>query len=139
MHEERTEELKTEPIGDLVGRLAAQMTTLVRQEIELAKVESAPKLHAAGAAATLFGIALGLALGAFGAVTAGLIAAIALALPVWAAAAIVAIVYAIGAIALLQSGKRRLAQAAPLVPPQTAQSVKEDIEWLKTRAQSGRR
>jgi tetrahydromethanopterin S-methyltransferase subunit C len=80
-----------------------------------------------------------LGVGAFGALTACIIAAIALALPTWAAALIVAVVYAIVAAIVAQSGRSKLAHAAPMVPQQTTQTVKEDVEWVKTRAQSGRR
>jgi uncharacterized membrane protein YqjE len=139
MHDVRVSELKAESVPDLLRQLAAQTTTLVRQELELAQVEVGEKARAASAGATDLGIAAALGLGAFGAITTALIAAIALALPVWAAALIVAVVYAIVAFVLVQSGKQKLAQTAPLVPPQTAQTVKEDVEWVKTRAQSGRK
>ena len=48
---------------------------------------------------------------------------------------------AYGAIAfvLAQTGKKKLHEAAPLIPEQTAQTVKEDIEWAKTRVKSGAR
>ena len=75
--------------------------------------------------------------GAFGAVTAALIAALALALPTWAAALIIAIVYGIVAYVLVQNGKKKLREAEPPLLPQTTQTLKDDITWAKTQPKSG--
>lgn len=127
------------PIGELLRELGDEIATLVRQEIALAKVEIAEKARPAAVSVGMFGGTALFALGAFGALTAFLIALIALALPVWAAALIVTVVYGIVAAVLAMTGKKKLQEAAPLVPEQTAQTVKEDIEWAKTRAKSGAR
>ncbi|HEY6235605.1 MAG TPA: phage holin family protein [Candidatus Elarobacter sp.] len=127
------------PIGDLLRELGDEISTLVRQEIALAKVEIAEKTKPAIASAGMFGGTALLSLGAFGALTTFLIALIALWVPVWASALIVTVVYGIVAFVLAQTGKKKLHEAAPLVPEQTAQTVKEDIEWAKTRAKSGAR
>ncbi len=139
MHDERVEQLKREPLPELLRELSMQTTTLVRQEIDLAKTELSEKAKVAGAGAGLIGAAAVLALGAFGAITTSIIAAIALALPTWVAALIVAIVYAVVALFIAQTGKTKIQRATPVVPQQAAQSVKEDVEWLKTRAQSGKK
>jgi uncharacterized membrane protein YqjE len=127
------------PIGELLRELGDEISTLVRQEIALAKVEIAEKTKPAVASAGMFGGTALLGLGAFGALTTFLIALIALWVPVWASALIVTVVYGIVAFVLAQTGKKKLHEAAPLVPEQTAQTVKEDIEWAKTRAKSGAR
>jgi cbb3-type cytochrome oxidase subunit 3 len=126
------------PFPALLRELGDEIGTLVRQEIALAKVELTEKLKPAEAAAGMFSGTLVLALGAFGAFTTFLIAGIAaLGLQVWLAALIVTVVYGIVAYVLAQTGKKKMKEAAPLVPEQTAQTVKEDIEWAKTRAKSG--
>ncbi len=127
------------PIGELLRELGDEISTLVRQEIALAKVEIAEKSRPAVASAGMFGGTALFGLGAFGAFTACLIAAIALAVPVWASALIVTVVYGAVAGILAMTGKKKLQEAAPLVPEQTAQTVREDIEWAKTRAKSGAR
>ena len=127
------------PIGELLRELGDEISTLVRQEIALAKVEIAEKTKPAIASAGMFGGTALLSLGAFGALTAFLFALIALWLPVWASALIVTVLYGAIAFILAQTGKKKLHEAAPLVPEQTAQTVKEDIEWAKTRAKSGAR
>ena len=127
------------PIPVLLRELGDEIATLVRQEFELAKVEIAEKAKPAAVSVGMFGGTALFALGAFGALTAFLIALIALALPVWASALIVTVVYGIVAGVLAMTGKKKMQEAAPLIPEQTAQTVKEDIEWAKTRAKSGAR
>ncbi|HTD36008.1 MAG TPA: phage holin family protein [Candidatus Limnocylindrales bacterium] len=127
------------PIPVLLRELGDEIATLVRQEFELAKVEIAEKAKPAAVSVGMFGGTALFALGAFGALTAFLIVLIALAVPLWASALIVTIVYGIVAGVLAMTGKKKMQEAAPLIPEQTAQTVKEDIEWAKTRAKSGAR
>jgi hypothetical protein len=56
----------------------------------------------------------------------------------WLAALIVTVV--LGAIAglLALQGKTKVQQATPPVPEQASESVKEDVQWAKTRAQAAR-
>lgn len=127
------------PIPVLLRELGDEITTLVRAEIALARAEIAEKAKPVAASAGMVGSGALFGLGAFGALTACLIAALAIVLPTWAAALIVAVVYGVVAAAMAIGAKKTLQQAAPLVPEQTAQTVKEDVEWAKTRAKSGGR
>nr|WP_264159377.1 phage holin family protein [Actinomadura rudentiformis] len=65
---------------------------------------------------------------------AAVIAALALVLPVWAAALIVAGVLFTVAAVLAMIGRTQTAQATPPVPRQAAQSVKQDITTITERA-----
>ena len=56
----------------------------------------------------------------------------------WLAALIVAVVYAAVAGVLALQGRNKVQEATPPVPEQAKESVKEDVEWAKTRARSGR-
>jgi hypothetical protein len=125
------------PIGELFRDLSTETATLVRAEVQLARVEIEEKLRRAGRAVPLFAVAAALGVGAFGAATACLIALLGLVVPLWAAALIVAAVYALVAFVLVRNGAARLREALPPVPEQTAQTLKEDIAWAKTRANSG--
>ena len=127
------------PIGELLRELGDEISTLVRQEIALAKVEISEKTKPAVASAGMFGGTALLGLGAAGALTTFLIVTLALWVPLWASALIVTVAYGAVAFVLAQTGKKKLHEAAPLFPEQTAQTVKEDIEWAKTRAKSGAR
>jgi MFS family permease len=126
-------------MSDLLRTLSDQTTTLVRQEIELAKAEMTAKGKEVGVGAGAFGGAAVLGLFAFGALTACLILALSTAMDGWLAALIVAVVYAIGAGVLALVGRRKTQAAAPPVPERAISSTKEDVEWAKTSAKSARR
>jgi len=111
MDEQHTQ-LEDRPIGDLVRQLSDQTTTLVRQEIELAKAEMTAKGKQVGMGAGAFGGAGLFGLYAVGAITACLILAL--------------------------IGKKKTQAGAPPVPERAISSTKEDVEWAKTRAKTAR-
>jgi uncharacterized membrane protein YqjE len=131
-------ELREQPTGNLLKELSDQTTTLVRQEIELAKAELGEKGKKAGIGASMFGGAGLFGVFAFAALTTCMIAALESALSLWLAALIVAVVYAAIAGVLALQGRNKVQEAGPPVPEQATESVKEDVQWAKTRAQSGR-
>jgi MFS family permease len=137
-HESPPEELRERPIADLVKQLAGQTSTLVRQEIDLAKAELAEKGRTAGKGAGLVGGAAVVGLLAAGALTACLILLLAEAVEPWLAALIVAVVLGAVAAVLGLRGRDRVRAATPPVPEQTVETVKEDVEWAKTRKSSAR-
>jgi MFS family permease len=124
--------------AELVKQLSEQTSRLVRQELELAKAELTIKGKRAGIGAGMFGGAGVLGLYAGGALVAAAIAALAHAMDAWLAALIIAVVLgaAAGVVALM--GKRKVQEAMPPVPQHSVESVKEDVQWTKTRAQQGR-
>jgi len=133
------DELRDRPIGELLKQLSQETTTLVRQELDLAKAEMAQKGKQAGLGAGMFGGAGVSALLGLGALTAAVIAALNIAMPLWLAALIVAVIWLAVAGALGLTGKTKVQQATPPLPEQTQESVKEDVEWAKTQARSARR
>jgi uncharacterized membrane protein YqjE len=133
------EELRDRPIGELLKELSNQTTTLVRQELELAKAEMTEKGKQAGLGAGMFGGAGLVGLLALGALTTCLIAALATGVDLWLAALIVALVYAAIAGVLALAGKKKTQEATPPAPEQAIESTKEDVQWAKTRAKSARR
>lgn len=133
------EDLRDRPIGDLLKQLSEQTTTLVRQELELAKAEVSEKGKKAGAGAGMFGGAGVSALMGLGAITAAAITLLDNAMSTPLAALIVGVVwFAIAGVLALQ-GRNKVQEATPPVPEQATESVKEDVQWAKTRAQSARR
>jgi len=133
------EELRERPIGELLGRLASETTTLVRQELELAKAEMADKGRTAAPGIGMVGAAGAVALLAAGALTAFLILLLSTFLDDWLAALLVGVVYALAAYVLYRRGRERVEEAAPPVPEQTVESVKEDVQWAKTQGRSAKR
>jgi uncharacterized membrane protein YqjE len=131
-------ELRERPTGDLLKELSDQTTTLVKQEIELAKAELEEKGKKAGLGAGMFGGAGLFGVFALAALTTCIIAVLESPLSLWLAALVVAVVYAAIAGVLALQGRNKVKEAVPPVPEQTTESVKEDVQWAKTRARSGR-
>lgn len=126
--------------AELVKQLADQTTALVRQEVELAKAELAEKGKRVGIGAGMFGGAGVLGLYALGALTATLILLLATLLDeAWLAALIVTVVYGAIAGVLALLGRNKVQEATPAAPERTVETVKEDVEWVKQSAKTGRR
>ena len=139
MADRTNDDLRDRPIGELMQQLAQETSTLVRQELELAKAEMRQKGRKAGPGFGMWGAAGVVALAALGALTAFFILALDGAMPNWAAALIVAAVYGAIAAILYFQGREKVREAGPPVPEQTVESVKEDVEWAKTQTRSARR
>jgi uncharacterized membrane protein YqjE len=133
-----TNDLRERPASELLKQLSDQTTTLVRQEIELAKLEFREKGKKAGMGAGMFGGAGVFGLYAVGALTATIILALATFLPGWVAALIVTLIYGAIAGVLALRGKAQVKEATPPMPEQAVETTKEDVRWVKTRAQSAR-
>ncbi len=126
------QERRDEPsLGELFAELARATTTLVRQEVQLAKAEltqSATEaargigMLVAGGAVAYAGLLFLLLAVVFGLIEAGLDA--------WLAALIVGlVVVAISAILVLRA--REALKPANLAPRRTVETLKEDQEWAK--------
>jgi MFS family permease len=127
---------RDQSIGELVKDLASETSTLVRQEIDLAKAEMTERGKRAGKGAGILGAAALVGLLAAGALTAFVIAALDLAMATWLAALVVGLVFGAIAAALAMTGRKKIQEAAPPVPEQAIDSVKEDVQWAKTRTRS---
>lgn len=125
--------------AELLRQLSEQTSELARKEIELARAEMTVKGHRAGVGAGLFGGAGILGLYAVGALTACAILALATTVDAWLAALIVGAVYGVVAGILALVGRRKVRQATPPMPEQATESVKEDVQWARSRAQAARR
>ncbi|RYV51442.1 phage holin family protein [Pengzhenrongella frigida] len=117
-------------VGELFSRLSAQTSDLVRAEIELAKAELAQKAKASGIGIGLFVGAAVLGFFALAVLITTAILALALAVPAWLAALIVAIVLLLVAGLLALVGKRSL-DSASATPGRTAENVKQDVDAIK--------
>jgi membrane protein len=124
-------------VAELVRELSEQTSRLARQEVELAKAELTTKAKRAGLGAGMFGGAGLVGLYALGALIAAAILGLSTAVAAWLAALIVAVVLGGAAGALALRGKTEVQQATPPVPEQATESVKEDVQWAKNRAQTG--
>jgi hypothetical protein len=124
--------------AELVNRAASQVSTLVREELALARTELAEKGKRAGIGGGLFGGAAILGWYGIGLVIALLVVLLDLAWPLWAAILVVAVlVFAAAGVAALL-GKRQLSRAVPPVPSMAAASVAADVETVKEAVREGR-
>jgi hypothetical protein len=130
---EDAEDMATDerPTAQLVHQVTELVPRLVREELALAKAELTRKGKAAGTGAGLFGGSGLIALYGLGALVAAAILGLAVALPGWAAALIVAAVLFAVASVLALVGRTRVAKASPPVPEQAIDGVKQDVAAVK--------
>lgn len=133
-HETGLQTQGSEPVGQLVQRASQQLTELVRGELRLAQAEMKEKGKRYGKGGGLFGGAGLVGFLMLEALVATVIAALAVALPVWAAALIVTAVLGAVAAVMALTGKKQIAEAAPPAPEQTIDNVKADVAEIKESA-----
>jgi uncharacterized membrane protein YqjE len=119
-------------LGELLGDATRDMGTLVRKEIELAKVEIKEEVAKAGKAGGMFGATavaawMSLVLLSFAAAW-----GLAELMPQGVAFLIVGLVYAAVAAVLYTKGRNEMQHVNP-VPEQTIDTLKEDAQWAKQR------
>ena len=117
-------------IGELFSALANQTSTLVREEVNLARTEMTQKAASLGKDAGMIGAGAVLALGAYLALVAALIVILDIWLPLWAAALIVAVLLAGIGFVLIQQGLNAI-KRVNLAPRETIATLKEDANWAK--------
>jgi uncharacterized membrane protein YqjE len=125
-------DLRERSLPELLTQLSQETSTLVKQELDLAKAELTQQGKRAGIGAGFIGGGALFGLGAFGAFTACLIALIGLAMQTWLAALIVTAVYGAIAAVLALRGKDKIQEATPPAE-QTVETLKEDVRWAKTQ------
>ncbi|GGL60892.1 hypothetical protein GCM10010129_00550 [Streptomyces fumigatiscleroticus] len=124
----------SEPVSELVQRASQQLSELVRGELRLAQMEMKEKGKRYGKGGGLFGGAGLVGFLMLEALVATVIAALAVALPVWAAALIVTAVLGLVAAVMALTGKKEVSRAAPPAPQQTIENVKADMAEIKESA-----
>jgi Flp pilus assembly protein TadB len=121
--------------AQLVTQLSEQVSRLVRDELQLTRVEMTRKGKQAGAGAGLLGGSGVVALYGLACLVACVIIAISGAIAAWLAALIVgAALLAVAGIAAMV-GRSRLRRATPPVPQQAVGSVQADVQEIRERMQ----
>jgi Putative Actinobacterial Holin-X, holin superfamily III len=124
--------------AELVQTAVSQISTLVRDELALAKTEMLSKGKQVGVGGGLVGAAGVLALYGIGLLLALVVAALALVWPLWLALLVVTVVvFAAAAVAGLV-GKQKITAAAPPVPTDTVASVHDDLQAVTDAFREGR-
>ena len=127
MMQERKEERS---LGELFAELAQETSTLVHQEVELAKTEMTQKVTRLGKDAGVIGAGGAIAYAGFLALIAALILGLGQFIPVWLSALIVGLVVVVIGYMLIQQGLSAL-KRVDITPRETIGSLKEDREWAK--------
>lgn len=111
-------------LGELIHQVTTDLSTLVRQELELARAELKTEAAKAAKGGAMLGGAgyAGLMLGVFASLT--LMFLLDLAMPTWLAALIVTVLWGITGAVLFTRGRERMKTVHP-TPTQTVASLKE--------------
>jgi xanthine/uracil permease len=122
--------LEEQSLGELFSDLSQEVSTLFRQEVQLAKVEMSQKASQAGKNIGFIAIGGIIAYSGFLALLAAVIIGLSEWLAVWLAALIVGVV--VGGIGyfLIQKGINDLKKMNP-APEATVKTLREDGQWLK--------
>jgi uncharacterized membrane protein YqjE len=134
-----TQLLPTEPTtAELVNRAAAQLSTLVRDEITLAKYELAEKGKRAGIGGGLFGAAGLLAAYGLGLFLALVVVLLDLVWPLWLAVLVVLVLVLAAAAVAALAGRQQLRKATPAMPTEAVAGVSADVQTVKDAVRDGR-
>lgn len=123
-------ESQTKTLGDLVRELTEDLSTLVRSEIALAKIELKQTAAGIGTVGGLLAAALFCALFALAFLLVTAVLALAVVVPPWLSSLIIAVVLIIGAVVLAMLGKNRM-QRIDFFPASTVRSVKDDVDSIR--------
>jgi hypothetical protein len=124
-------------IPELLQKLASETSILVRQEVELARAEFICLAQAARRPAVAFGVAGAFGIGTIGAMTALLIAAITIAVPLWASALIVTAVYVLITGVAVAAGRSAMHDMS-IVPQQTIKTITDDVRTVRSGIERAR-
>jgi hypothetical protein len=124
---------QTQPtIGELFGELTRETGTLIRQQMELARLELSQRVSRLGRGLTRVVIGGALATGGLLAIVAGIVLAVtALGVPAWVSALAVGAVLALVGYVLAQQAISAMSRDE-LAPQATIETLKENAEWIKT-------
>lgn len=120
-------------LGELFTELTRQTTTLLRQEVALAKTEMSQKFSSVGKDVGSLAVGGAVAYAGFLAILAAIIILLAEVIPWWLSALVVGLVVAGIGYMLIQRGLTNLKQE-DLAPTKTIETLKDDAEWAKRQA-----
>ncbi|MGH3783786.1 MAG: phage holin family protein [Pseudonocardiaceae bacterium] len=118
-------------VGQLVEKLSAQISALVRDEMALATAEMKRKGTQAGMGIGIGGAGAVVALLGLGALVAAAILGLAIVLAAWLAALIIGVALLLLAGAISAAGITKVRNSVPPVPEKAVRSTKQDIETVK--------
>jgi uncharacterized membrane protein YqjE len=124
--------------SDLVSQAATQLSTLVRDELALAKLELTEKGKRAGLGGGLFGGAAVLGLYGLGLLLTLAVVLLNLVWPLWLAVLVVMVVVFVAAGLAALLGRQKLAAGTPPMPSHAITSTQADVQTVKNAVREGR-
>lgn len=115
-------------VGELFGQLTTDMSTLMRKEIELARIEIKEEVGKAGKAGGMLGATAVAGYMALLMISFAIAWGLAEVMPAGLAFLLVGIAYAVVAAVLYSKGRAELDKVNP-TPTQTIETLKEDAQW----------
>jgi hypothetical protein len=117
--------------GELLGELSEDVSTLLRQEVRLARAEMSRTLSRATTDAVKLGAGALVALaGGLTVVAALVLGLIALGLAAWVSALIIGALLGVAGYVMLRNGLQDLKRMDP-TPHRTVETLRDDLMWVK--------
>lgn len=120
-------------IADVLKDIVGNVQQLIRAELRLARTEIREEVGKASRGITVIAIGGVTAVLGLGLFMLAAVYALALVVPSWAAALIVAVVAVLTAGVMIATGVQHLKQVT-LPPPKTVATLQENLQWAKTQA-----
>jgi cytochrome c biogenesis protein CcdA len=120
------------PLGELIANVVGDLKTILHDEIRLVLMELKDKIGKSRKGAVYIAVALLLGFLSVECLITCCIAALAIVLPLWLSALIVAVLAAIVAGGVFVVGTQALQKVDPL-PQQTLESLKDNLDWVRER------
>lgn len=117
-------------LGELFSELAQETSTLVRQEVTLAKTEVSDKASRAGKHVGVLAAGGALAYAGLLAILAAVIVLLNMVMPLWVAALLVGLAAVVVGYLLVRRGLDAL-KREDFAPRETIETLKEDQQWAK--------
>jgi len=125
--------MEEQSTGELVKQLSEQVTSLVRDEMKMARLELTQKGKQAGMGMGMFGVSGLVALYGVACLLAAAIIAISGEIRAWLAALIVGLAVLAASGVAAAAGRGRLRRATPPMPQQAVEGAKADVEEVRER------
>lgn len=119
-------------IADVLQDIVANVQTIIRSEVRLAKAELTEEATKAGRAAAMLGGGAVAALFTVWLLLLTILFALATVMPIWGAALLLFALMAVVTLVLVTAGKKRF-QSVHATPEKTMETMKENVEWVKSQ------
>ena len=119
-------------IADVLQDILANVQTIIRSEVRLAKTEITEEATKAGKAAGMLAGGAVAALFTAWLLLLTILFALATVIPIWSAALLLFVILAVVTAVLRTAGKKRFT-AVHAAPEKTIETMKENVEWVKSQ------